>query len=699
MVGRYFPSVIRAFFSVLLIVGILFSVTSTANAALPPGFFDTLETDVGYPTALAFTPGGHMLITTQPGQLRVYQNGALLPEPALDLSNRICSNSERGLLGVAIDPAFVQNHYIYLYYTFNRSGSCATGVFTSDSPVNRVSRFVLGDDNTVNPASEAILLDNIPSPHGNHNGGDLQFGKDNYLYISVGDGGCDYRNDSGCAGFNDAARDTNVLLGKILRITRDGGIPSDNPFQGTNSTRCNVNGFTDPGKYCQETFAMGLRNPFRMALDPNASGTRFFINDVGQNAWEEIDQGKTGADYGWNLREGPCPNGQITDCSPSPAGLTDPIYAYPHASGCSSITGGAFVPAGIWPSKYDNAYFYSDYVCGTIFSLQAQADGSFTAEEFATGLGRRSAVSMTFDPHEGGQALYYTTYANGGQVRRISFTGADNRSPEAVITANPTYGPVPLTVVFDGSKSTDPDRDVLNYEWSFGDGSPPVSGIVVTHTYETEGTYYATLTVDDLRGGVDQATVRIDPGHIPPAATILSPAISKRFRVGEVLTLDGRAIDENGNQLPPSALSWSVLLHHNDHDHPYLLPTTGTPISLEAPAPEDLAATETSYLIIQLTATDARGLSSTVSRRINPKLVDLTFATQPSGLQILLNGERFTAPVTVTSWQAYRITINAPDQTDTSGRQWTFESWSDGGAQSHVIETPPTAKTYTATFQ
>jgi hypothetical protein len=129
------------------------------------------------------------------------------------------------------------------------------------------------------------------------------------------------------------------------------------------------------------------------------------------------------------------------------------------------------------------------------------------------------------------------------------------------------------------------------------------------------------------------------------------------------------------------------------------VPTTGTPISLEAPAPEDLAATETSYLIIQLTATDARGLSSTVSRRINPKLVDLTFATQPSGLQILLNGERFTAPVTVTSWQAYRITINAPDQTDTSGRQWTFESWSDGGAQSHVIETPPTAKTYTATFQ
>ena len=422
MVRRYSFGVVYAVFGVLLISGMFFSAARTADAALPSGFSDTLVTNIGTPTALAFAPDGRMLITTQLGQLRVYSNGALLATPALDLSNRICTNQLRGLLGVAVDPAFVQNHYIYLFYTFNRSGSCPTGDFTSNSPVTRISRFVLGDNNIVNPASEVILINNIPQPSG-HTGGDLQFGKDGYLYISVGDGQCDYRNDSGCNANNDAARDRNVLLGKILRITRNGGIPSSNPFQGTSSARCNVTGLIDPGKVCQETFAMGLRNPFRIAFDPNATATRFFINDPGQDAWEEIDADQAGADYGWNLREGPCPTGQTTNCAAPPARFTDPIFAYPDTTGCSAITGGAFPPAGIWPSAFNNAYLYGDFVCGTIFSLRPQTGGGFTAQEFATGLGANSIVTMTFGPHEGGQALYYTTYANGGQVRRISFSG------------------------------------------------------------------------------------------------------------------------------------------------------------------------------------------------------------------------------------------------------------------------------------
>jgi PKD repeat protein len=436
-----------------------------------------------------------------------------------------------------------------------------------------------------------------------------------------------------------------------------------------------------------------------MAFDPNASTTRFFINDVGQNAWEEIDLGKAGADYGWNLREGPCPNGQTSNCTAPPAALTDPIYAYPHTTGCSSVTGGAFPPAGIWPAEYDNAYLYSDYVCGKIFSMTPQPGGGFAAQEFATGLGSRSAVvSMTFGPYSSTQALYYATYANGGQMRRISYSGSENRSPEAVLTATPRFGPLPLNVQFDASKSTDPDGDALSYSWSFGDGSPPVSGQVVTHTYTSEGAYAAQLTADDLRGGSSTATVRIDPGHNAPAPSILTPTTTKRFRVGEILSLSGSALDENGNALPASALSWRALLHHNSHTHPYLAPTAGTPIPLEAPAPEDLAATKTSHLQIQLTATDARGLSQTVVRHIYPRYIDLTFATKPTSLRLTLNGNTVKAPKTVTSWQAYRITINAPNQRDASGRRWVFKSWSDGRAQRHTITTPAAATTYTATF-
>jgi glucose/arabinose dehydrogenase len=390
---------------------------------------DALVANIGGPTAIAFAPDGRLLITTQGGQLRVYQNGNLLATPALDLSSRVCSNSERGLLGVAVDPDFTNNNFIYLYYTFNKSSTCPTGQPTNAlNPVNRVARFILGSNNIVIPGSEIVLVDNILSPNGNHNGGDLQFGKDGFLYIGVGDGGADYAGDSGSAGANDAARDRHVLLGKVLRITRDGNIPSTNPFQGANSARCNTAGMTMAGNWCQETFAWGLRNPFRLAFDPNAAGTRFFINDVGQGAWEEIDEGSPGADYGWNIREGPCVNGSTTNCGPQPAGLTNPIFAYQHTGDCgasgvagNSITGGAFVPRGVWPPQFEGAYLFGEFVCGKIFQLSPNGAGSFTASEFATGLGSSSAVTMIFGPHQNTQALYYTTFAGGGQVRRISF--------------------------------------------------------------------------------------------------------------------------------------------------------------------------------------------------------------------------------------------------------------------------------------
>ena len=390
---------------------------------------DALVANIGGPTALAFTPDGRLLITTQGGQLRVYQNGNLLATPALDLSSRVCSNSERGLLGVAVDPDFTNNNFIYLYYTFNKSSTCPTGQPTNAlNPVNRVARFILGSGNVVVPGSEIVLIDNILSPNGNHNGGDLQFGKDGLLYISVGDGGADYAGDSGGGGDNDAARDRHVLLGKILRITRDGVIPPTNPFiQSLNSARCNITGMTAPTNWCQEIFATGLRNPFRLAFDPNAPGTRFFINDVGQGAWEEIDEGIPGADYGWNIREGPCANGSTTNCGPPPAGLTNPVFAYQHTSNCSasgvagnSITGGAFVPNGVWPPQFNGAFLFGEFVCGKIFQLSPNGAG-FTPSEFVTGLGSGSAVTLIFGPHQNTQALYYTTFAGGGQVRRISF--------------------------------------------------------------------------------------------------------------------------------------------------------------------------------------------------------------------------------------------------------------------------------------
>jgi glucose/arabinose dehydrogenase/PKD repeat protein len=674
-----------------------------ASAAPPAGFTDVLVTGISDPTGLAFAANDRLLVIAQTGQLRVIPAGGQ-PQLALDLGpageNVLCDSSERGLLGVAVDPEFATNHYVYLYYTFKKhpgaANPCPTQTPASpDNPVNRVSRFVLPDSNDIDMASEIILIDNIPSPRGNHNAGDLRFGKDGYLYISIGDGGCDFDPPHSCFGGNPAARDLFVLSGKILRITRDGGIPPDNPLMGADSARCNANGYTDTNKKCQEIFAWGLRNPFRTAFDPNSANTHFFINDVGEGTWEEIDQGQAGANYGWPDREGFCARGSTSDCGPPPAGLTNPIYTY-LSQGCSAITGGAFVPNGLWPAAYDGAYLYGDNVCGQIFTL-TQSGGGYTSAVFATQVG--GITALTFGPPSGAQALYYTTYASGGQVRKIAYTGGANRSPSASASADPTFGAAPLDVDFSAAGSADPDGDTLSYAWDFGDGTTQSGGATAAHTYTTTGTYTATLTVSDGRGGSDSAHVRIDVGNTPPSPSIDAPAADFRFRVHQSITLQGSATDAQDGVLPGAKLSWRILLHHETHTHPFLPPTSGVSVTISGPTPEDLPAAANSYLEVFLTATDSNGLTSVITRELRPRMVNLTFATAPSGRTISINSNPIVGPRTLISWENNPVSVAASDQQDGQGGTWLFDTWSDGGPAAHTITTPADATTYTARFR
>ena len=673
-------------------------------AVVPAGFSDVKVFDLASPTALAFTPDGRMLVTTQTGTLRVWNGSSLLATPALTFpASSICTNSERGLLGVAVDPDFAVNRRIYLFYTAEKAGGAC---------VNRVSRFTFfataGQENQVDPASELVLVDNMPSPAGNHNAGDVHFGKDGYLYISIGDGGCDYAGDTGCAGSNDAARDQHVLTGKLLRITRDGGIPPTNPFQGAGTARCNVTGMTTPGNKCQETFAWGLRNPFRFAMDPNAAGTRFFINDVGQNAWEEIDEGQAGADYGWNCREGAHTNNTSGPCNPTPAGMVDPIFEYRHGTpgpaginDCNSITGGAFVPNGIWPG-FDGTYLFSDFVCGAIFKLTQS--GTWSASSFATLLGGSSAVHLTFGPWGNGQALYYTTYADGGDVRRISYSVAGNNPPNAVAGASPASGLVPLTVTFSAAGSSDPDPgDTLAYFWDFGDGTPEVSttSLTIQHTYTAEGEFTARLRVRDNDFAFSPPdTVEIQAGNTAPAPVILNPGSGELFAVGEPVVLQGSATDAEEGTLPASALSWTVVLHHDAHTHPFLGPAAGNNVPFTAPAPEDLAAAENSYLEVRLTATDSEGLSSTATRNFLPHEVTLTLDTEPPGLDLMLNNAPVTAPLSFTSWEGWVLNLHAPSQIS-GGDLHVFAGWEDDvlAATPRPLLTPASPATSTAVFQ
>jgi glucose/arabinose dehydrogenase len=388
---------------------------------LPAGFTDTLVATVQQPVALVPTPDGRLLVADRAGFVRVIDaTGALLPNPALDLSARVCFGGERGLLGLAVDPNFATNHFVYAYYTFNKFDKCRRDVV--DVPENRVSRFVMHGD-TIDPASEKILVDGMKAYHGNHNGGDLGFGQDGFLYVSVGDGGCDYRvGPTACDPKNTIAQSLETLEGKVLRITRAGAIPKGNPFTGPGTVRCNV-GPAPAGERCREIYLYGFRNPFRFAFDPNAVGTRLFVDDTGEATWEEVDEAVSGANYGWNVREGPCKRASTTDCGPPPVGMTNPVFAYSHAAtGCGAITGGAFVPDGLWGADYDGGYLVSDYVCDRIFLLVPNGTGGWKSKVFARGLAIGGPIELRFAPHNGTPALYYTTFttnANQGQVRVI----------------------------------------------------------------------------------------------------------------------------------------------------------------------------------------------------------------------------------------------------------------------------------------
>ena len=418
-------------------LGLVAGYAASAAAAGPDltGFSDTLlptppSNPLSSPTAIVPLNGNRALILEKGGHVRVLQaDGTLATADALALA--VCTDSEEGLLGAAVDPGFVQNGFVYLYYTRN-AGNCAS----STGRFNRVSRFRM-TGNTIDPSSELVLLDNLNIPAGNHNGGDLEIGHDGDLYVTVGDGGTNPR---GAA--PSAAQDLSLFNGKILRITTTGGVPADNPFVGTpGAVSCATAGITSsPLSICSEIYAYGLRNPFRFAFDPNTSATRFFIDDVGQNTWEEVDNGGRGLNYGWDIREGDCANGSSSNCAPTPAGYTDPLTVYNHTSGCTYITGGAFIPNGVWAASYDGGYLFSDGGCGKIFLLTSAGTVDY-AHPFAQTSG--VITDMTFLTQGGQTALYYVTNASG-QLHRI--TGPSPPVPPVIppVVTPPVSPPLPV---------------------------------------------------------------------------------------------------------------------------------------------------------------------------------------------------------------------------------------------------------------
>ena len=370
---------------VLLIVTLVLvssSVRIAQAATVPAGFTDSLVAGgLTNPTAMAFAPDGRIFVCEQGGTLRVIKNGVLLAAPFLTVT--VDSSGERGLLGVAFDPNFVSNQLVYVYYTA-----------TTPTVHNRISRFTAAGDVAM-AGSETIVMDleNL-STATNHNGGALHFGPDGNLYVAVGD------NANGANAETLANR-----LGKMLRISSSGTIPTDNPFFNT-ATGDN-----------RAIWALGLRNPFTFSFQPGVG--RMFINDVGQSTWEEINDGIAGSNYGWDTCEG--------FCNPPNASFRDPIYAYANDAQTCAITGGAFYNPQViqFPSNYVGNYFFSDFCGGWIRTLNP-AMGNAVAG-FATG------ISLPVDLQVSADGFLYYLARGAGSVNRIGFSTGDNIPPTVSI--------------------------------------------------------------------------------------------------------------------------------------------------------------------------------------------------------------------------------------------------------------------------
>ncbi len=403
--------------------------SSPATAALPAGFTDTpipisTSNPLNSPTTIVALNGGRAIVLEKGGAVRILQaDGTLSFQDALTLG--VCSASEMGLLGAAVDPEFQSNGWIYLFYT-RSVGDCSS----STGRANRVSRFTMVA-NTVLAESEVVLLDNIPATGGNHNGGGLAVGNDGNLYVAIGDAGTNPRGGGGTS-----AQDLSLLTGKILRITTAGGVPAGNPFETDPSgASCAFAGLTAaPATKCREIFAWGLRNPYRFAFDPNTGSTRFYINDVGQGTWEEVDEGGIGRNYGWNSREGSCVNGSTTNCPSPPAGITDPLTSYSHsATGCTFITAGAFVPNGVWPKAFDGSYLFADGGCNKIWQRTSAGavDYGNPFHQVSGGI-----VDMAFVVQGADPVLFYVTFGSN-LIRKITYD-----APAATTSPALAYSPL-----------------------------------------------------------------------------------------------------------------------------------------------------------------------------------------------------------------------------------------------------------------
>lgn len=737
----------------------LVTVTSDAQGApVPAGFTESVVfSGLTNPTVVRFSPDGRVFVAEKRGVIKVFDSMTdTTPDVFADLNANVHNFWDRGLLGMALDPNFPGTPYVYVLYTYDHVlGSTAPaprwgtpGVYSDPCPTppgatadgcvvsGRLSRLTASGNSMTGP--EQVLVEDWCQQYPSHSTGTVEFGRSGALYASAGDGAsfnfADWGQDGsplnpcgdppGGAGatLTPPTAEGGALRSQDLRTTGDpvsldGSVIRVDPATGAGLPTNPLAASSDPN--ARRIVASGLRNPFRFTERPGSD--ELWIGDVGWNDWEEINRLVPSTtqvrNFGWPCYEGVnrqagYDSANLAICESlyaSPGAVTSPYFSYHHTArvvpnescptGSSSIAGTQFVfGAGQspYPTEYDDALFFADYSRDCIWVMPKGADGLPAPGLVRTFVaGAANPVNLQVGPTG---ELFYVDF-DGGTVRRISYASL-NRPPVADATATPTTGSAPLTVSFDGSGSSDPDAgDTLSFAWDLdGDGAYDDStSTQPSWTYTSSGTYTATLRVTDPAGATATDAVVISVGNTAPVPVIDTPAAGTLWKVGDTITFSGGATDAQDGGLPASALTWDVVIQHcpsNCHSHPMQSWAGVSGGSFVAPDHEAPV-----YLDLRLTATDSGGLSTTVVRRLDPRMVTLTFSSVPGGMTLTVGTSSSRATFTRSVVVGSSNTVSAVSPQLKGNKQYAFATWSDGGAQTHTIVAPAAATTYTARYK
>lgn len=631
----------------LVLVGFFFPIDILDAQVFPDGFSQIpVATNINNPTVMAFAPDGRIFVCEQAGRVRIVKDNVLLTTPFLQLT--VNASGERGLIGIAIDPDFAINQYVYVYYT------------VPTAPIhNRISRFTANGD-VVESGSEVIILelDNL-SGATNHNGGAMHFGKDGKLYVAVGE--------NATPSF---AQNLDTYHGKFLRINKDGSVPEGNPFP-------------DGSEQKKRIWSYGLRNPYTFSLQPGTG--RIFVNDVGQVTWEEInDATESGKNFGWPGAEG---------MSTNPA-YTNPVYTYPHGAGDGNgcaITGGTFFNPGQtnYPPTYYGKYFFQDYCNGWINYID-YSTGTGIRSSFATGL-PGTILSLTVG-NDGN--LHYMSRATR-TLYKIICTNATSpfitNQPSDVTATEEQSASFAVTAI-----GTSP----LQYQWQKNEQDivGATSSIFTIDQVEPGDAGLYRVIITNSEGSIQSDDVQLTVVNVNdyPVVQLLTPVEGSTYIAGTTINFSGVSTDEEDGDLPASAFSWEINFHHDEHAHDQPAIDGIKEGSFLVPDGGETSA-NVWYRFI-LSVTDSDGLVTKDSVDVHPETSTISLDTDPSGLQLTLDGQPFNTPGSVLSVEGMKREIGVVSPQASGDVNYQFSLWEHGGGETQVIITPTNDVTYKAEF-